>query len=186
MFAAPATAHATSQAMPKESIFLSAPDYPSYISKCIVGYGVWSQTVTESLEHVNIQPEFEFVPINRAIAAVMGQTSRYDGSFGWAHSGECDRALLYPSRPSSMTRIMFFYRKGSAIGWQNLIDLARYRIGAERGNYYSDEFARLGENRQLSIEYAVSDFGNCKEEVLKVVNSMAVSLLGLDRCSGLS
>lgn len=143
------------------TVTLTMHDYPPFIGPDLPHGGLLTHIVVESFKAANVKVRLERVPSNRAITGVM--LGMYDGTFGWAHTPERARKLLY-SRTSIYTfRMVFFQRRAMEIDWDTLADLKSYQIGATLGDHYSDEFARLQARRVLQVQESASDVGNMRK-----------------------
>lgn len=148
-------------AQPPLSVTLTMHEYPPFIGADLPHGGLLTYIVVESFKAANVTVRLEKVPSNRAITGVM--LGMYDGTYGWAHTPERDRKLLY-SRSSIYTfRMVFFQRRAMEINWETLADLKPYQIGATLGDHYSDEFARLQASRVLQVQESASDVGNMRK-----------------------
>lgn len=151
-------------AQPPLTVTLTMHDYPPFISTDLPHGGLLTHIVVESFKAANVKVQLEKVPSNRAITGVM--LGMYDGAFGWAHTPERDRKLLYSKSSIYTFRMVFFQRRAMVINWENLADLKGYQIGATLGDHYSDEFARLHASRVLQVQEAASDLGNMRKLLL--------------------
>jgi polar amino acid transport system substrate-binding protein len=87
----------------------------------------------------------------------------YDGSYGWAHSPERDKKLLYSTNIIYNFRMTFFQRRGEDHPWKKLEELGALRIGTTIGNHYSDEFSALQASGKLKVEESPADALNMKK-----------------------
>ncbi|MBV8047123.1 MAG: transporter substrate-binding domain-containing protein [Paludibacterium sp.] len=153
-------ASAFCQAQSTMNVVLSNDEYPPYVSERLPGFGVLSRVVTEAFKLQNVQVRYVFFPNNRTLQSA--RTGAVDGSLGWAKTPERQRDLLYTD-PVMNLRMVFFQRKDHPVKWQQLRDLAGYRIGATTGNTYSDEFAQLQQAGVLKVETAPDDVANFRK-----------------------
>lgn len=140
------------------AVHIGIGEYPPFKSESAAGGGPLTEIVVESFKARDIQALVEWVPNNRAIVGVM--SGRFDGSFGWAHSPERDEALLFSNKPIYNYRMVFVQRANEKRDWSVLSDLAGLRIGITRGNFYSQAFADLQNQKLLTTEEAVGDTNN--------------------------
>ena len=108
------------------------------------------------------------VPNNRAIAGTMA--GYYDGSFGWAHSAERDEALYFSSKPIHTYRMVFVQRADENQPWNQLVDLAAKRIAVTRGNFYSQPFAELQEQKVFEADVDNEDIHGLNKLLLRRVD----------------
>ncbi|MBJ7312641.1 substrate-binding periplasmic protein [Rugamonas sp. CCM 8940] len=146
------------------SLTLTSHDYPPFMGHGLPYGGLLTRLVVESFKLVDVDLTFEHVSSNRAITGVM--RGIYDGGYGWAHSAERDRKLLYSSNSIYIFRMVFFQRRGSEVPWKKLADLGRAQIGTTLGNYYSDEFLALQTANKLRVQEAASDLANMRKLLL--------------------
>lgn len=144
---------------------LTAHEYPPHMGQRLPYGGLLTRIVTEAFKVTNVEVEVESLSSNnRVITGVM--VGLYDGAYGWAHTPERARKLLY-SRSSIYTfRMVFFQRRNMEISWTTLADLAHYQIGATLGNHYSDELSALQARRKLQVQEAASDLNNMRKLLL--------------------
>ena len=140
------------------TLTLAAHDYPPLIAQNRPYGGLLTRIVTESFAIEGVKLHVEYVPNNRSIAGVMAGI--YTGSYGWAHSPDRDKKMLYSSDPIYTFRMVFFQRRGGEYPWKSLADLSQYRIGATLGNHYSDEFSALEAAGTLHVDNATDDKTN--------------------------
>ncbi len=146
------------------SVTLTVHDYPPFIGMDLPYGGLLTRVVFESFKAANVNVKFERVSSNRAITGVM--MGLYDGGFGWAHTPERDRKLLYSETSIYTFRMVFFQRRGMQAEWTTLADLAKYQIGTTLGDYYSDEFSALHAKRVLRVQEAAGDLNNMRKLLL--------------------
>lgn len=154
----------SARAAERLSLTLTTHDYPPFIGHGLPHGGLLTRVVFEAFKLVEVDVKFEHVPSNRAIAGVM--RGIYDGSFGWAHTAERDRELLYSSNSIYTFRMVFFQRRGGEVPWKRLADLGRVQIGTTLGDHYSDEFENLQTAKKLQVQEAASDLANMRKLLL--------------------
>jgi len=152
------------QAQAPLTVTLTMHEYPPFIGRDLPYGGLLTRIVMESFKAANVQVKLEVVSSNRAITGVM--MGMYDGAYGWAHTPERDRKLLY-SRSSIYTfRMVFFQRRDMEVNWSTLSDLKPYQIGTTLGDHYSDEFSALHARHMLQVQEAASDLNNMRKLLL--------------------
>jgi polar amino acid transport system substrate-binding protein len=88
------------------SLTLTTHDYPPFMGQGLPHGGLLTRLVFEAFKLAEVDVEFEHVSSNRAITGVV--RGIYDGSFGWAHTAERDRKLLYSNNSIYTFRMVFF------------------------------------------------------------------------------
>jgi len=146
------------------SVTLTIHDYPPFIGLDLPYGGLLTRVVVEAFKASNVTVKFARVSSNRAITGVM--MGLYDGGFGWAHTPERDRKLLYSDTSIYTFRMVFFQRRDMQLNWNALSDLSKYQIGATLGDHYSDEFSTLHAQRKLQVQEAAGDLNNMRKLLL--------------------
>ncbi len=146
------------------SVTLTVHDYPPFIGLDLPYGGLLTRVVVEAFKAANVNVKFERVSSNRAITGVM--MGLYDGGFGWAHTPERERKLLYSETSIYTFRMVFFQRRGMQVDWNTLADLAKYQIGTTLGDHYSDEFSALHAKHTLHVQEAAGDLNNMRKLLL--------------------
>ncbi len=154
------------------SLTLSLPDYPSYMGEQLVEQGILTRVVQTVFQGAGIAIKLVAVPNNRAIEGA--RNGLYDGSLGWARTPERE-ADLYYSAPVMSLRMVFCQRRGENYRWSKLADLAPYRLGVTRGNFYSSDFDAL-----VSASTLLTDVANSDVENLRKLLARRIDLLPID------
>lgn len=160
MLSVPQTAHAEAPL----SVTLTAHDYPPYIGLDLPYGGLLTRVVVEAFKAANVTVKLERVSSNRAITGVM--MGLYEGGYGWAHTPERDRKLLYSETSIYTFRMVFFQRRDMQMNWNTLADLGKYQIGTTLGDHYSDEFSALHAKHVLKVQEAAGDLNNMRKLLL--------------------
>lgn len=147
---------------------LAIGEYPPFKVQAAAGGGVLTEIVVEAFHLRNIHATIEWVPNNRAIAGTMA--GYYDGSFGWAHNPERDEALYFSSKPLHTYRMVFVQRADENHPWNQLADLAGQRIAVTRGNFYSQPFAEMQEQRAFEADVGNEDIHGLNKLLLRRVD----------------
>lgn len=156
------------------SVTLTIHDYPPFMGQQLPHGGLLTRLVREAFKLGDVEVTLENVSSNRAITGIV--KGFYDGGFGWAHTAERDRSLLYSSNSIYTFRMVFFQRRGAQIAWRSLADLSRYQIGATLGDFYSAEFSRLKDGGTLHVQEAASDAYNMRKLVVGRVDLFPMEL----------
>lgn len=146
------------------SVTLTVHDYPPFIGMDLPYGGLLTRVVVEAFKAADVSVKFERVSSNRAITGVM--MGLYDGGFGWAHTPERDRKLLYSETSIYTFRMVFFQRRDMQVDWNTLADLSKYQIGTTLGDHYSDEFSALHAKHLLRVQEAAGDLNNMRKLLL--------------------
>ena len=147
---------------------LAIGEYPPFKVQSAAGGGVLTEVVVEAFKARNIQAVVEWVPNNRAIAGTMA--GYYDGSFGWAHSAERDEALYFSAKPIHTYKMVFVQRADEAQAWNQLSDPSGKRIAVTRGNFYSQPFADLQEQKVFDVDVGNEDMHGLNKLLLRRVD----------------
>ncbi|MDT8991104.1 transporter substrate-binding domain-containing protein [Curvibacter sp. APW13] len=139
-------------------------EYPPFKVQSVPGGGVLTEVVVEAFKARNVNVVLEWVPNNRAIVGTMA--GYYDASFGWAHSAERDEALYFSAKPIHTYRMVFVQRAQEPRAWAQLSDLAGQRIGVTRGNFYSQPFADLVDQKVLEVDVGNDDINGLNKLLL--------------------
>lgn len=150
-------------AQPSE-VRVAIGEYPPFKAQSVPGGGVLTEIVVEAFKARNVNVALEWVPNNRAITGTMA--GYYDASFGWAHSAERDDALYFSAKPIHTYRMVFVQRELEPRPWSQLGDLAGQRIGVTRGNFYSQPFADLVEQKVLEVDVGNDDINGLNKLLL--------------------
>jgi polar amino acid transport system substrate-binding protein len=140
---------------------MAVEEYPPLMGEKLPYGGILTRIVTEAYARAGVSVQLRWVPNNRAITGVMD--GAYEGTYGWTHSPERDRKLLFSNSVIYNFRMTFFQRRGEDYAWKKLEDLAPYRIGITIGNHYSDEFSALQAAGRLNVDPAPADPLNMKK-----------------------
>lgn len=155
---------ASAQTSAPLSVTLTMHDYPPFIGHDLPYGGLLTRIVTEAFKAANVNVQLEQVSSNRAITGVM--MGMYDGAFGWAHTPDRDRKLLYSKSSIYTFRMVFFQRRNMEVNWNTLTDLKPYQIGTTLGDHYSEELTDLHARHVLQVQEAASDLNNMRKLLL--------------------
>lgn len=157
----------------KLKINLTAQYYPPYING-ENNDAFLTRIVLAAFKLANVEVSQSEVPNNRAISGVT--QGLYEGSYGWGYTEERASKLLYSAKPIFSLRIVFFQRVNEDYSWEKLSDLHSHTIGAVQGNFYSDEFTRLQNRAELTVDYAPSDVSNFRKLLTGRVDLLPIDL----------
>ncbi|MFD2205831.1 substrate-binding periplasmic protein [Kiloniella antarctica] len=125
-------AHAT-----EEKINVTVGEWPPFLSQKLEGGGVIADLIRDIFKAEGIEAELTFLPWARGYH----ETSIGDhNAMGvWMHKDERDAEFLF-SDPVLIEQFVFFYLKKNRFDWQDLDDLAGYRMGGGIKYSYGPEF----------------------------------------------
>jgi polar amino acid transport system substrate-binding protein len=146
------------------NVTLTVHEYPPFIGRDLPYGGLLTRIVVEAFKAANVNVQLEQVSSNRAITGVM--MGMYDGAFGWAHTPERERKLLYSKSSIYTFRMVFFQRRSMEVNWNTLADLKPYQIGTTLGDHYSEELTELHARHVLQVQEAASDLNNMRKLLL--------------------
>ncbi len=98
------------------------------------------------VKKMGYKAKFEMRPWNRAYAK--GVSGQYTGLFSMSVTEERSH-FFYFSEPISRFKSVFVKRKSDSIEWDEIVDLAPYKIGFSAAYGYTDEFLQAIESGQL-------------------------------------
>lgn len=146
----------------------SIGEYAPYTGEELDGYGAFTEIVSAVLEHIGIQPRYEFGSWNRAYHIVKHHKAM--GSFPYTKTPEREKEMLF-SDPIYRENGKFFYKPSNhketlPDNW-TVDQLKSYKIGAPLGYASIEHMEALGLNPMiqkteremlLAIEYGHVDF----------------------------
>lgn len=138
-------------------ITLATCEWAPYFGSNLKNNGPVSEIATAAFKEAGYDAEIKFMDWNRA-ETLTGQ-GKFDGLMG-AFSTEERAKVMEMSQPVGETTVVFFAKKGSNINFSTMKDLQAYKIGAMRGNAYTDEFDNA---TYLKKEYVKSMESNIKK-----------------------
>lgn len=145
----------------RKTISVATGEWAPWTGEDLPHSGFVCRVVEDVFNRAGYEVIFAFYPWQRAYSMVAH--GRVDASAYWYES-EKRKADCYYSDPLTREEIVFFHLKTKPMkDWESLSDLEGYRIGASRGNTYTDRFWKLGEQGVLAIELADSDLANFKK-----------------------
>lgn len=138
---------------PAAAIELSSLEWPPYSGAELPGQGALPQLLRQALGSQSEALLIRFQPWNRAVKSasddpfVVGYFPEYKAA---------DLPCLY-SDSIGTSRLGLAHRSDMTLKWEQLEELARYRIGVVSGYRNSPEFDALVAAGKLKVEAAVSD-----------------------------
>jgi polar amino acid transport system substrate-binding protein len=127
----------------EKQITLSISQEPPYTDETRPGYGLLGEIVSAAFERAGYAVTYRFYPWKRALHSA--KTGKTDGVVNVLYTDERAEFLVY-SDPFYDIRISFFTVKEKKIIYQDLKDLAPYKIGVLLGSRHEDKLRKAGLN----------------------------------------
>lgn len=158
-----------------DTVKIASGEYPPWTSEDLPGGGYLNLLISEAFKLQGIQVEFEYMPWKRALEAT--RVGNYHASSFWGENKERERDFFH-SQSIENIYFVFFYNKNSVdapIKWQQLSDLAQYRIGATRGYTYNEEFWQLYHLNKLRVSVGNDDIESLQKLVEGKIDLFPIS-----------
>lgn len=148
----------------QEVIHISSGPWAPYSGEDLPHHGFVSHVIAEAFAREGYKVEFSFMPWVRAYNLMVN--GHYDASSFWYRSDT--RALeSYYSDTVNTEQIVFFYKGEAPLeGWDELVDLKDFKIGATRGLTYTDEFWELAHEGALNVFVTDSEYNSFSQLIL--------------------
>lgn len=143
-----------------DEIRLTNGEWPPYMSGQLPDGGLVSRIVTLAFANQNISVSYEFFPWSRAL--FMARSGALDGSVAWT----CNPDMLEDFRfsdPILAHHYVLFHRKSMDFDWNNVEDLAPYRMGVTQDYNYGEAFEQAEERDDITTDRTTSDAGNFRK-----------------------
>ena len=145
----------------RQTLTVSTGEWAPWTGENLKHNGFVCHVVKQVFDRAGYDVSFKFYPWKRAY--ILLKNGAVHASAYWYESLKRKRHCYY-SGSLTRERIVFFHLKTKPVGrWENLSDLKEYRIGASRGNTYTDEFWELAEKGTLNVDVADNDLLNFKK-----------------------
>ena len=141
----------------KKSIVIVTGQYPPLIDKNRLDKGYIARLVSDAFAQEGISTEFLFVPWGRALRMV--DAGKEVAVMYYAKTKKRSESFIF-SDPIFSDNWVFFYLKKTKVNWQELEDLAGYKIAATISYTYNKEFYRLANNNTLNVVWQPYDKNN--------------------------
>ncbi len=159
----------------QEVIRISSGPWAPYSGEDLPHYGFISHVISEAFAREGYDVEFTFMPWVRAYNLMVA--GQYDASSFWYRSEERTRDAYY-SDTVNREQIVFFYKGECPVDWwDELEDLANYKIGATRGLTYTDEFWELANKGLLNVFVTDSEFNSFSQLILGRLDLLISSIV---------
>lgn len=145
----------------RETLTVATGEWAPWTGSDLEQNGFVCHVVKQVFARAGYDVSFTFYPWKRAYILV--KNGSVHASAYWYQSRR-RKQYCYYSDALTKERIVFFHLKTQPVGqWETLTDLKEYRIGASRGNTYTDEFWDLAEKGVLNVDVADNDLLNFKK-----------------------
>ena len=149
-----------SQDVEKTYIEISTGHYPPWAGQELPGQGVINQLVTAAFASQGLKVHYAHLPWKRALEET--RRGNFAASSFWL-PGPDQREFLHLSDPLIDTRTVFFQRaEDPPVHWEQIADLAPYRIGATIGFTYTAEFNQAVDQGQIRVLFVPDERQNLK------------------------
>ena len=153
------------------TITIANGDWPPYMGKTLPAGGPVSKLTEEAFAAEGIRVVYQYMPWRRGLEET--RRGRFDGALGWAHTPDRDADFLFTDAVMT-THIVLFHPKAKPIAWQNLQDLAPYRLGGVAGFTYGEEFDRLVSAGTLKLELSTADDINLRKIAVRHLDASPI------------
>ncbi|WP_429038147.1 substrate-binding periplasmic protein [Aeromonas veronii] len=145
-----------------EPVRLTTLEWPPYTSQSLPDGGLTGHIVKRAFAEAGLEVTFDFYPWQRAVRLAADPTQPYSGYFPEYLSDTLP--TLWRSSPSVGDSVLgIAQRSGPPIPWQQLTDLAPYRIGVVEGYVNTREFDALMANKRLNTAAVDADLLNLRK-----------------------
>lgn len=160
LLAALTLAAGTAQADPLRVVRLTSGEWEPWSGPDLPEGGIATRIVRDAFAARGITVEIGWFPWARAWE--LARTDAWDGSFAWVPD-ESRRALVRFSEPIYVGTTVFLHRRGEALAWETVDDLAAKRIGITHGYGYGPDFESALRSGKLQTDPAPSDEANLRK-----------------------
>ncbi|ABC28769.1 ABC-type amino acid transport/signal transduction systems, periplasmic component/domain [Hahella chejuensis KCTC 2396] len=139
------------------AVKLTVGEWPPYASESLPYKGLLPKLVTEAFALEGIEVEYDFMPWARAYE--FARKPGWDGAVGWVDNAQRRRNFWFSDRIIYSSSALF-HLKDQDFTWNELKDLAPYRVGVSVGYSYGEAFDNAVVNQNLQVIPAVNDRQN--------------------------
>ncbi|OHD13186.1 MAG: hypothetical protein A2086_09675 [Spirochaetes bacterium GWD1_27_9] len=144
-----------------DTITISSGEYAPWCGEKIKDNGFVLDVTRKAFEVMGHKVEISFYPWKRSYEVI--KSGQCIAGAYWLDD-KVKRTETYYSDPVMNEEVVFFYKKTNPISnWNILKDLVKYRIGVTIGYTYTSEFWKMGTDKILNFDEAVSDDSNFKK-----------------------
>ncbi|UJJ30209.1 substrate-binding periplasmic protein [Halopseudomonas maritima] len=140
-------------ASPISAFELNTLEWPPYTSEALPAQGQVPSLLRGALAQQNIPLKIRFLPWNRAIKTAISEPE----TLGYFPEYRAPDLPCEYSDSLGTSRLGLAHRSSEPLNWQQLSDLARYRIGVVSGYRNTPAFDQAVADGALQVEEATSD-----------------------------
>ncbi len=152
----------------KLPLSISVGDWPPYFHEDGKGYGIGARLVKDVFAAEGYEVTFHFLPWKRAYYEAAD--GKHDATAIWMHTPEREAEFIY-SEPVLQEQFVLFHRKGRAIQWDDIADLAGLRLGGSIGYSYGEAFDRSIDDHTLNVEWVSNTVLNFRRLLHKRIDA---------------
>ncbi|MEH8227004.1 substrate-binding periplasmic protein [Aeromonas veronii] len=145
-----------------EPVRLTTLEWPPYTSQSLPDGGLTGHIVKRAFAEAGLEVTFDFYPWQRAVRLAADPTQPYSGYFP-EYLSDTLPTLWRSSASVGDSVLGMAQRSGPPIPWQQLTDLAPYRIGVVEGYVNTREFDALMASKRLNTAAVDADLLNLRK-----------------------
>ena len=140
---------------------ISTGNYAPFTDETAPNQGLVNQRITQIASAAGYTVKFDYLPWMRALE--LARTGKYAASSYWYFSAE-RQADFFHVGPVLYDELVFITRQDQVFpDWTELTELSALTFGAVPGYTYTEEFWRLSEAGEITVETAQSDESNLRK-----------------------
>lgn len=159
---------ATSRA---ETIRITNGEWPPFTSERLAHGGPLSRIVAEAFALEGVTVEYGYFPWKRSYE--YAKSGRWDGSIGWEPNPRHLRDFVM-SKPVILVDKALYHRKSTPFDWNDIDDLAPWRVGATAGYSYGEQWDQALRSGRLKVEEVALDEQNFKKLLMNRIDVVAM------------
>lgn len=141
----------------EHTMHIAIGEWPPFVSEDLEHYGLAARIVTEAFAVSDIDVKYRFYPWKRAyLETTQGDQ---DATAIWTRTPDREGQVRF-SDPVLIAEKVFFHLEETDFRWNDVEDLADWRVGATRGYGYGDAFDAAVDDGTVPVEYVNSDKQN--------------------------
>lgn len=149
------------QKMLDDTIAIATGEWAPFTGEHLEHNGPVCHVVNDIFKGAGYEVSFSFYPWQRAYQIL--KSGDVPVSAYWYKSKERQKHGYYSDALTHETIVFYYLQNNPINNWETLSDLNGLRIGASRGNTYTDKFWRLAHEGKLSVDLADNDLKNFKK-----------------------
>ncbi|MBB5019952.1 polar amino acid transport system substrate-binding protein [Chitinivorax tropicus] len=134
-------------------------EWPPILSQHLPGHGPATKIITEAYTEMGVKVEYGFFPWRRSYE--LAKTGKWDVTPFWTRTPEREKDFLISDNVFSLPSV-FLHRLGNDFQWQQISDLAPYKIGITRGYTYGAEMDQAIRSGKLHVVESDNDERNIR------------------------